>query len=90
MHSATLELEILIGLWLFFLPVIIAMTRGRKGRDGELARSKIHEPDMWSFDSLTLSERSAEPKDQWVLGQENLAKSPQEERQCSQTNQFNT
>jgi hypothetical protein len=66
-HDVVLGLTIIVGLFLFFLPTIIAITRDAKRRDTEPARSWPIESDTWNFDPVKLSDRSAEPKDHWVL-----------------------
>jgi hypothetical protein len=66
-YGVILGITLIVGLCLYFLPSIIAITRGAKRRDDELARSWSLELDTWSLDPSNLRELSVEPKDQWVL-----------------------
>ena len=67
MHDVVLGLTIIVGLFLFFLPTIIAITRDAKRRDTEPDISWLFLLYICKFDRVMLSDRSAEPKDHWVL-----------------------
>ena len=108
MPDVILGLTILGGLWLYFLPTMIAIMRHTKRRATifsvnlilgwtvagwiativwVIAERRSLEPqpaapwpadsDSWSFDPSKLSDRSVDQSDDWVLGLESFAKTPQ-------------
>ncbi|MGE5305121.1 MAG: superinfection immunity protein [Alphaproteobacteria bacterium] len=108
MDSVLLGLLIVIGLSVYFLPVIVAQIRSTErpgtmfavnlifgwtvvgwivaliwamgqqpAAEGETARSRVVDSDIWFFDPPNLTKQSAiEPGDGWVLGLERFLESP--------------
>lgn len=58
-----------------WIATVIWVMAERPSLEGELAFRL--DTDTWSFDRSKLSDRTAEQSDDWVLGLENFAKSPQ-------------